>query len=502
MDMTTPTWVSQIACRCALPLVSVATDSRFWPLYRELHRRHTEMGVSPSSAETLERLRALVGHAYETVPMHRERLQATGVTPDCIRDLDAFRAIPSLGKTELAANFPDRAVSSKRDHLPWRYTATSGTIDRLTVVHDLRKRDFARSTQLLGLRATVGFRPGMKYLEIPPDACAHVCGIEGMTSDPPLVPYLLRSAMKRSLLHPETLSNVRGLFERQVVYRRLELPSLSRDGLVQKDEVLDRYLEQIDQYRPHVVKALPIYLYVLARRLERSGARPPRISGGLMPMGSSITPFMKRIVESAFERPMYEDYGSAELSGIAAECSARAGLHPFEEVMFVEVERNGRPARVGELGRVLVTDLWNYAMPLIRYDIGDVAVVQEGRCACGRTTGRLDVRGRLHDCLVADDGTVRSSDEVIDSVLEATGVLGFQLDERPEGEVHLRVVSNRPGSVDDAADVVRQLLGNRRRVVVRPVSTILPERSGKYRLIRNLTAVPSQVISGRPGSTC
>lgn len=497
MTIGDPSLLTQLLCRCTLPMLSLVSQSSFWPLYRRLTRLQDGTEAEPSGEETLGRLRAIMSHAQDTVPFYRERFAALGIAAAQIRTFDDFRAVPPVDKADLSANFPDRIISSRRHSLPWRYAATSGTIDRLAVVHDLRKRDYGRAMQLAALEATTGFRPGMRYMEIPPDACASVCGVSGMPEEPPLVQYLLNASRRRTLFDQEVISNVRGLFERQIVYRRLELPSFSRDGLTQKDDVLDDYLFRIDKHRPHVLKALPTYLYLLALRLRRTGARPPRITGGLMPMGSSMSPLVKRLVEETFGRPVHEDYGSAELASIASECGLRSGLHAFKEAVYVEVVTSGRLAGCGEVGRVLVTDLCNYAMPLIRYDIGDVAVPSGGACACGRTGDRLAVQGRLQDCLVTDDGALLTPDVVFDAIIEQSGAVGFQLDERPDGQIHLRVVppSDCPKAVTLAEDTLRELLGPGRRVVTQRASTILPERSGKYRFVRNLTGRPEEVLA-------
>jgi phenylacetate-CoA ligase len=284
--------------------------------------------------------------------------------------------------------------------------------------------------------------------------------------------------------------------ERQIVYRRQDLASFSADGLDQPVNVLDQYLQDIDRFRPHILKGLPAYLYLLAMRIQDGGPRP-RLGATVMPMGSSITPHMKRTVESAFGRPVHEDYGCAEAGAMAAECSFRNGLHPFEELFHIEILRNGRPVRDGEVGKIYITDLSNYAMPLIRYEIGDVGTVRRGPCACGLTGDRLEVHGRVHDCVVADDGSILTQDALVDSIFSLPGVLGFQLEERPDGEFQVRVVprGTHSANLDDVKNVLAELAGPSRRIVTRQVRTLVPERGGKYRFVKNHTDAPSRVLN-------
>jgi phenylacetate-CoA ligase len=115
---------------------------------------------------------------------------------------------------------------------------------------------------------------------------------------------------------------------------------------------------------------------------------------------------MRASIENVFGCAVFDEYGARELGPLAHECEAHAGLHVNAESYVVEVVRDGRPARDGELGEVLVTDLNSRTVPLIRYQLPDLAVAAGRPCACGRglpllaaVTGRpasgiLDARGR------------------------------------------------------------------------------------------------------------
>jgi phenylacetate-CoA ligase len=272
------------------------------------------------------------------------------------------------------------------------------------------------------------------------------------------------------------------------MYRRLELSSFGPEGLAQPDAALDAYLQQIHDYRPHVVKALPIYLYLLALRVEEGGIKP-RIDGGVMPMGSSMTPHMKRVVEKAFGCRVYEEYGSTEFGSMAVECDRQDGLHPLNDLFHLEIVHDGRPAAAGQRGRLLITDLWNYAMPLIRYDIGDAASFREDACGCGRGGRRLAVHGRMEDSLVTDDGSLLTSDRVVDTVLaQQPGVRGFRVDQRRAGDLDVQVVPRKSHAVhvDDVSACLAGLVGRSTRIATRLAGTILPEPNGKYRFVRNL----------------
>src|SRR5918993_442934 len=135
----------------ALPSVSLLTQSKFWDLYRDLQKQGRANAFGAFPDYVLENVRTIVSHAYENVSFYRDRMDAAGLAPSSIRSLDDLQQLKPTTKSDIAANFPDRITDVRQQHKPWRYRASSGTIERLTVVHDSRKRDVARAADLFAL---------------------------------------------------------------------------------------------------------------------------------------------------------------------------------------------------------------------------------------------------------------------------------------------------------------------------------------------------------------
>lgn len=478
---------SHVLESCLLPMVGAFTRSQFWGAYRRMSRQGT-MAWPSVHATPDDALEALLRHAGANVPIHRRRFEDVGVDPESATFSDLNR-LPAFTKADIAANFPEGVTSTQSNFQPWRYVSTSGTLSRLTAIHDFRKRDASRAASLLSLSASAGYRPGMKYMEIPPNVCRDNCGLSDSV-EPSLFSYLLESLKWRRITAPSTVSDIRGLVESQVIFRRMVLPSVWQTALVQPPEVLNRCLKQIHEYRPAVVKAQAVYLYLLAVHILDNGLRPPEIGKCVMPMGSLLSPVMKRTVECAFDRPVFQDYGCAELGGIAAECNHGDGHHPFHSLFRVEVVKNGRPTRVGELGKILLTDYYSYAMPFIRYEIGDVARILPGDCRCGSASPRFQVEGRIEDCLMDSGGGLVTASELIDMALAQPGVLLFQIEANPDGPIRLQVVP-RAGvtpCLKSLSAALSHRLGSRARIVAQLVSNLRPENSGKFRWVKNRDA--------------
>src|SRR4029077_12302961 len=146
-------------------------------------------------------------------------------------------------------------------------------------------------------------------------------------------------------------------------------------------------------------------LYEFARYIQREGlstVSPRSIIVG----AEKLYPFQRSLIEEVFRAPVFETYGSREFMLIGAECDRHAGLHLSMENLLVEIlDDDGSPTPAGQEGNVVITDLFNYGMPFVRYVNGDRAVAGFDLCPCGRGLPLLKkVVGRQLDVLETLDG--------------------------------------------------------------------------------------------------
>src|SRR5262249_20889196 len=208
----------------------------------------------------------------------------------------------------------------------------------------------------------------------------------------------------------------------------------------------------------------------------------------------------RRLLEQVFGCPVFDRYGCREVSVIASECSAHTGLHVNAECLYLEIETADGPADAGEIGSILVTDLLNRAMPLIRYRIGDLGAWAAGDCPCGRGLPRLAaLHGRSTDFLVGSDGRLVSGVFLATYVVANRPSLGqVQIRQDRAGAVVYRV---RPGTGFDAtADfaylgaATRHPLGERAEAEFEVVAALPAEPSGKFLFSRS--TVPPGFLAG------
>jgi phenylacetate-CoA ligase len=465
-----------------LPAVEYCTRTRFWSYYKE-SLRFDRWERPQREALRTQRL-SQVWNAALASPLHRERLAQASLPPASLKAEEAQEALRRLApvtKSILRRNFPTGTVTEE-PAADWRYLSTAGTTDRITVIADFRKRDHRRSSEMRALQLSLGTAVGVSTVEIPPNACNVVCGLVE-TGPPSITGYLWQALRQGKLFSPESYTELRGRFERRVLMRLHTLPPIPPLPPRQLAEVLSTYRQEISRQQPRLLRGLPLYLVWLADsygdRLLRPGLEL------VSPFGGLASPIMAARMAKGLGCRFADKYGTSELGTVAASCGHSRGMHLFEDLFLVEVLRHGQPVPAGEVGRLAVTDLINTAMPLIRYDVGDVGRLYTDPCPCGRRTARLEVLGRVQETLAVSDGVLTPS-TVADAFFHDDAIANFRLEETRLGAFEAAVVAHVDHGEPDLGACRERfavLHGGLDRLRVRLTPFIQPEASGKYRFV-------------------
>jgi len=368
-------------------------------------------------AMQLASLRGLLAHAHRNVPHYRRLMDAAGMDPRDLRSVADLARLPILGRDEARDTVEARTATAGAT-LDIK-KSTSGTLGRpLVFGYELASEYWRQAMKLRGY-GWAGYRPG--------DRSLHFWG-----AGPP-APKDARPTLA-SRLRTYKVKADRAL-------RREHYVDCGRRGAAE----LDAVAETIRREQPDVILCYSQAGADLARHVIARGLK----SWGTIPVlcgAERLLPADRVPLEEAFGPAVFETYGCREVMLIATECPAHAGLHVSMETLVVEVVVRGsdgeRPAKPGELGEVVVTDLTNRAMPFIRYANGDLAVAGEpGTCSCGRALPRIaSVEGRVAETLV--DGTgARVNGLVFNVVIAhmAHAIRQFQVVQHKDRSVTLRV---------------------------------------------------------------
>ncbi len=196
----------------------------------------------------------------------------------------------------------------------------------------------------------------------------------------------------------------------------------------------------------------PTSLFPLAKRFgERLRAARPAC---VISHAELLPRSMRAEIERALGAPVYDEYGTSEFNRMAWQCRERSGYHVDADSIVLEIlDDDGRPAKPGEVGRAVVTGLVNRMMPLVRYELGDLLVASDRRCACGRTLPMIEsVEGRVKDVLVLPDGGTRTPRELLEPYASVDGLEQYALTLEGPRRVTLEYVTSR-----DAASVEAEL---------------------------------------------
>ncbi len=253
---------------------------------------------------------------------------------------------------------------------------------------------------------------------------------------------------------------------------------------------IERIIGEINAFRPATVWGYVDGLYTIATYINQQG-RNLHAPMAVLSCGGTLLPTMVDPIRRAFGAPVVNFYGSREMGDVACGCSEADGLHISLNSHRVEiVDANERPV-VDEDGDIILTSLHNYAMPFIRYRIGDRGQLTNRPCACGRSFPRLaSVSGRAMEAFIRSDGTVISPLAFVRTVrvlAEPSLIDRLQFVQESHSHVLVRVVPAEGASAEALAaryeligERTKELMGRDCEVTFEMVPSIPTTASGKY----------------------
>lgn len=422
------------------PLYAAKAGSRHLQYLRTLRRTQFDP-PEVVRARQLAALQAILRHAFDTVPFYRATWTAAGVHPDDVKDWADLRQFPIVTKTDLrtrAAEFHSEAYRG-----PYVTKRTSGSTGvPLTIRLDEPGKQWKFAGTLRGDEWS-GWRLGQRVAKLWGNPEYRHSGFKGR----------LRNALLDRAVHLDTV--------------RLT------DGRMRE------FVTAIRRHRPGLLFGHAHSLYLIADRLKKQGiddVRPNGIVSTAMPLHD----WQRKTIEEVFGTKATDRYGCEETSLIAGECEVHRGLHVNSDSVHVEVES-------GEsTGPLLVTDLCNRAMPLIRYRNGDHVTLTDRVCSCGRGLPLIEkVEGRDADFVVTPAGALVSGISLTENfacLIEGTAQV--QIVQEAVTHLRLRIVPSEAFGVDSRRQIARLVgdtFGPTMRHEIELVDAIPQEPGGKYR---------------------
>lgn len=412
-------------------------------------RRSQYQPVEKTRQDQWRRLQPLVRHAFETSPFWRERLGEAKLAPENLRDWEDYQRLPLLTKADLRARQQDLR-SKCYANAPVHHRKTSGSTGvSVHVVVDDRAQQFHRACTLRSDEWS-GWRFGER--------------VGAAWGNPEYLKRGWRGRLRNALL------------DRAVFLDTLKLDEKS----------LAQFAEKLRRWPPSLLFGHAHSLYLFAEYVKANGPSDIR-PRGILSTAMVLHDWERARIEEVFHCRVTNRYGCEEVGLIACECERHEGLHVNADALYFEVLRpDGTPAAAGEPGMVVVTDLHNFAMPLLRYQVGDMAVRADHPCSCGRTLPLLErVEGRIADYVVTPRGEMISGISLTENfAVLVPGVAQLQLVQEEVDEFLFRIVQSPefgPASMETLASLVAERFGPEVRYRCEYLDRIPQEPSGKYR---------------------
>jgi phenylacetate-CoA ligase len=388
------------------------------------------------------RIQLLLAHVYENVPYYRKLLKKLGAQPSDFRTADDLKQLPVLTKTTIRENVKDFRAADIRE--PVVKVHTSGTTGA--------GLDFFVNQSAIREQWAVWWRYRSWHGITRQTWSGYFGGRTIVAPDQQRPPFW---RMNR--------------FGKQVLYSGYHLKPANLEAYV--NDLVRRGLTWIHGY--------PSLLCLIANATSDRGLQPGLNIRIATTGAENLLPWQKEGIEAGFGCPVRQHYGSAEGVANLSECEA-GRLHVDEDFCALELQSIPGTAQYHLLG----TSLTNFAMPLIRYETGDVCSAPQ-TCDCGRwgcVVERLD--GRAEDYLVLSDGTMVGR---VDHIFkDMTSVQEAQIWQQRPGELEVRIVPAPQWSESDETRLRREFekrFGNKAQVQFRYLTELPRTRTGKLRLV-------------------
>jgi phenylacetate-CoA ligase len=435
--------------RQAINLYQLANGRRFLTRMMELDRTQW-LNREELLALQQQKLHRLLEYAHNNVPYYRRLFDQVGFQPDDIlKDPASFHKIPFLTKPVIRENFDDLLTTDAKRRSRMTQLSTAGSTGQpLVFMQDISFRDQV-TAELHHHLTWTGWEFGQPHA------------------------YIFGASFE--------VSYARNL---RVRFMNLLLNRFVTNAYRLSEESMHAFAATAVRRRPRLLFGYASSLYRFAQFICNNPSYDLKFVGAVFTTSEVLYPAQRQLIEDTFGCKVFNRYATRELGALACECGAHTGLHISVENAYVEILNDGAPTEPDEPGDIFVTNLNNYGMPFIRYQLADVAAWHpDEHCPCGRAHPMMKVvEGRHNDMFKRRDGGAVWGG-IGNPLWNMEGVRKFQFIQKTYDYVVVKVASDGPFTQVQQAEVekaVNTALGGGVKVDFEFPDEIPVGRSGKH----------------------
>lgn len=402
-------------------------------------------------AYQFKQLIGLLEYAKAKVPYYRKLFQRHNIEPSKFKSLEDIQRIPFLTKEMVREHFEELQSEEKERLQPIVHHTGGSSGSSLKFISSL-SAEWIRKAAKWRANNWAGYNFGDKALMF-------------------IRPYLGVSDAR--------YSNDKNYIDKQI---NLNITQFNAESL-------SFLMREIEEHKPKIIESYPSRLFIMSKFLKKSGISLPSVEIVITSSETLYRPQREKI-ENLLKSRIFDEYGQAEFTVYAAQCE-KGSYHLSDELHLVEIIKNsegkGLKGDVGEVGEVVGTSLVNYAMPLIRYKTGDLAVRdEEYECPCGRALPVIrQIVGRANDIIVTRGGAITFPHSLFEFHL-LKGVDDLQIIQENLDFLRVKVVINEAYNERTKLmliNMLREKLNHLFEISVEPVEEIPRTLLDKHRLV-------------------
>lgn len=429
-----------------------ASGSKIVKRLKEI-RKYEYIGFNKLKKIQSDKLEKLLLHSYLNVPYYKKHLEDNKVIDKELNvNLSNFKKLPILTKNIIRDNYETLKSLDYKKRKAYENTSGGSTGEPLLLIQDKEYSDWNIANKIY-LKTFGGQEIGDKEIRL-------------WGSD-------------RDLLEGKESLNIRF---RNWFYNRREFNFFK----VSDDDLLN-YIKKWNRFKPAWIETYVQSIFEFAKYIKKNQFKlySPR---GILTSAGTLFPEIKDLIEEVFECKIYNRYGSREVGDVACSCEKDEGLHVSPWNHYLEIlDDNYNEVKPGDIGKIYVTSLNNYSMPLIRYGIGDIGIWSEKKsCSCGRSAPMLkSVKGRIVDLFKTDNNEFVYGGAFTHLLFHKKWVKQFQFVQKDINLIKIKIVRNHPEeiNVEDIREVennLKKIMGINCKVQWNYIDEIPPSKSGKY----------------------
>lgn len=395
----------------------------------------------------LKSLRQLLQHAYDNVPFYHALFKKISFRPQDVSSVDDLNKIPILTKEIINKNF-----------------------------NELYARNYPKEEFILSSTGGSTATPMKFYIDKKWEACNMAAAYRSWS----WAGYNLGDKMAYLWSAPQDLQDTSYLNK----FRNYLLRTIYLDAFDLTDENMNKYTKILTRFKPKIINTYSSVIFTFSEYIERMGIdtiKPKTI----VTTSDMLYDYKRRSIEKAFNCEVFDYYSGRDTTLQAAECSEHFGYHLSIENAVVEFMKENEHVTAGETGNIIITDLCSYAMPFIRYEIGDLGTPSDEKCPCGRNLPIMkSLKGRTYDYILTSDGRLLSGIffHHILVYYEIQGIKEFQIVQESKDKIILYIVKNENENIKDIdrfVSLIKKNIGEKIEVELKYVSSLKRTPTGK-----------------------